>query len=88
MIGSLGAHNALRTPRLDGGEAFLANYLVYNWGTGWDHKGPEVSSDDELADCSECFRKVISARMDANVTLVGSIALAGYDSEAKYFLDG
>jgi len=88
VIGSLGAHNALRNPRLDGGEAFLANYVVYNWGTGWDHYGDKVYSDDELPGCTECFNYAISARMDADVTLVGSVALSGLESKGEYFLSG
>jgi hypothetical protein len=88
VIGCLGAHNALRNPRIDGDEAFLANYVVYNWGTGWDEIGPRLSNDDQIPGCTECFRKVISARDSAKVTLVGSVALAGRDSEAEYFLDG
>jgi hypothetical protein len=88
MIGTLYAHNALRNPRVDGGEIFLANHVVYNWGPGWDHKGPLVYSDDELGDCPQCFNKVVSIRSGCKATLVNSVALQGPESLAKYFLAG
>jgi len=88
VIGSLGAHNALRNPRIDGGEAFLANYVLYNWGPGWDHRGPKFSSDDQLPTATQCFNYAIHAHLNANVTLVGSVALSGYDSIGECFLSG
>jgi hypothetical protein len=88
VIGSLGAHNALRNPRIDGGEAFLANYVLYNWGPGWDHRGPRPSSDDELPNLPQCYNYALHAHLNANVTLVGSVALSGYDSKAEYFISG
>jgi hypothetical protein len=88
MIGTMYAHNALRSPRVDGGEIFLGNHLVYNWGPGWDHQGDQVCSEEELVDCPQCFNKVVSARSGCNVTLVNSVAIQGPESLAEYFLAG
>ncbi|MGD9202310.1 MAG: hypothetical protein PVI26_12155 [Chitinispirillia bacterium] len=89
IIGSMVVNNALRNPRVDRGTCFLGNHLVYNHGPGWDHQGPKIKSDKELAGCDQCFTKVVTGYQGI-VTLVGSISLAGPESSprAKYFLDG
>jgi pectate lyase/predicted neuraminidase/lysophospholipase L1-like esterase len=88
MIGTLYAHNAMRNPRVDGGEIFLGNHVVYNWGPGWDHKGDKVHSEEELLDCPQCFQKVVSIRSGCDATLVNSVAIQGPDSVAEYYLAG
>jgi hypothetical protein len=88
LVGTMYAHNALRTPRVDGGEIFIANDIVYNWGPGWDHQGDRVFSDEELPGCRQCFNLVVSARSDCNVTMVDSVAIQGPESLAEHFLAG
>jgi hypothetical protein len=73
---------------MDGGEAVISNYVLYNWGPGWDHTGDEIYSDDEIPGCTQCYNYAISARFDADVSLVGSVALQGPASVGEYFLSG
>ena len=86
MIGTLFAHNAMRNPRVDGGEIFLGNHVVYNWGTGWDHVGPKVKSEKDLLNCPKCFDRVVHIGADCNATMVNSVAIQGPDSKAEHFL--
>ena len=88
VIGSLSVHSALRNPRMDGGEAFLGNYVLYNWGPGWDHRGDKITSDSEIPGCTQCYNYAVSARRNGYITLVGSVALQGPESVGEYFLSG
>ena len=87
IIGTLFGHNAMRNPRVDGGEIFLGNHVVYNWGPGWDHVGAKVKSENDLLTCTHCFNKVVHIG-GTNATLVNSVAIQGPDSKAEHFLAG
>ena len=87
VIGNLCAHNAIRNPRIDICTVFLANHVVYNWGPAWDHTGPKLKSEDQIASCAHCFNKVISGYKGSS-TLVENIALQGPESKAEFFYDG
>jgi hypothetical protein len=91
ILSSMVVNNALRNPRVDDGDCFLGNHLVYNHGPGWDHQGDKVPDDSKLGleDCPHCFTKVVSAHY-GTVSIVNSVSLAGPESSprAKYFLDG
>ena len=86
VIGCLCANSAIRNPRIDRSTSFIANHVVYNWAPAWDHVGPKLSSDDEIANCDHCFRRVITAHQGQN-TLVQCVALQGPESKAEFFLD-
>jgi len=86
VIGCLCANSAIRNPRIDRSTSFIANHVVYNFAPAWDHVGPKLSSDDEIASCDHCFRRAITAHQGQN-TLVGCVALHGPESKAEFFLD-
>ena len=75
LIGCLYAHNAMRNPRCDRGEIFIANQVNYNWTTGWDEPDPQW------------FNYVVCTYF-ADVTFVGNVALQGPESIGEIYLDG
>ncbi|MBN2697662.1 MAG: T9SS type A sorting domain-containing protein [Bacteroidales bacterium] len=75
LIGCLYAHNAMRNPRCDRGDIFIANQVNYNWTTGWDEPEPHW------------FNWVVCTYF-ANVTFVGNVALQGPESIGEIYLDG
>lgn len=75
LIGCLYAHNAMRNPRCDLGEIFIANQVNYNWTTGWDEPEPHW------------FDWVVHL-YQANATFVGNVALQGPESIGEIYLDG
>jgi len=75
LIGCLYAHNAMRGPRCDRGEIFIANQVNYNWTTGWDEPEPHW------------FDWVVHT-YEANVTFVGNVGLQGPESIGEIYLDG
>ena len=92
MVGTLYANNAARSPRIDGGEIFLANHVVHNWGRFWDEplgSGNKVFNQSELESCTICFNKAIQIRSGNNATLVNSVAVRGPDGfDGQYFISG
>lgn len=76
LIGCLYAHNAMRNPRCDRGEIFIANQVNYNWTTGWDEPEPHW------------FDWVVHVYDGVNVTFVGNVALKGPESIGEFYLDG
>lgn len=75
LIGCLYAHNAMRGPRCDRGEIFIANQVNYNWTNGWDEPEPHW------------FDWVVHT-YEANVSFVGNVALQGPESAGEIYLDG
>ncbi|MFC0877530.1 T9SS type A sorting domain-containing protein [Saccharicrinis sp. FJH2] len=75
LIGCLYAHNAMRNPRCDRGEIFIANQVNYNWSTGWDEPEPHW------------FNYVVCTYF-ADITFVGNVALQGPESIGEIYLDG
>jgi hypothetical protein len=76
LIGCLYTHNAMRGPRCDGGEIFIANQVNYNWTTGWDEPEPHW------------FNWVVHVYGGVNVGFVGNVALQGPESVGEIYLDG
>ena len=76
LIGCLYAHNAMRNPRCDRGEIFIANQVNYNWTTGWDEPEPHW------------FDWVVHVYDGVNVSFVGNVALQGPESIGEIYLDG
>ena len=76
LIGNIYAHNAMRGPRLDGGEILIANQVNYNWTTGYDEPSPHW------------FDWVVHIYRGADVTFVGNVAIQGPDSVGEIYLDG
>ena len=76
LIGCLYAHNAMRNPRCDRGEIFIANQVNYNWTTGFDEPPPHW------------FDWVVHVYDGVDVTFVGNVALQGPESIGEIYLDG
>lgn len=75
LIGCLYAHNAMRNPRCDYGEIFIANQVNYNWTTGYDD--PEPNWFDWNVHL-----------YNAETSFVGNVALQGPESVGEFYLDG
>jgi hypothetical protein len=76
LIGNLYAHNAVRGPRVDGGQVLIANQVNYNWATGWDEPSPHW------------FNWVVHLYQGVRCTFVGNVALQGPESIGKIYLEG